>query len=357
MINYRKSYFKKLIFSAVGLIPTSILMRLAKLDVLLPYHHLVSDSYAPHISPLYDFKNVKEFKKDLDYLLRYFSPISPIDIVDALVHSKPIPKNSFLLTFDDGLREVYDTVAPILKEKGLPAVFFLNSDFIDNRKLFYRFKAGLIIDKILSGAVSQAKQEEIEYLIEGELGYLRGSVIDKIKVIDYHSKSILSEIATTVGVSYSDFLESYKPYLTSDQIIKLSRDGFYFGAHSIDHPNYELIDINHQLYQTIESANFVNNRYNFEHNFFAFPHLDKSVSEKFFDIISGRDIGRFDLIFGNCNQKKDKYPNILHRFNSENPQFDINTLVSSVLLYTCFNKLLGRTYVRRAKKNKNVQVH
>jgi hypothetical protein len=36
---------------------------------------------------------------------------------------------------------------PILRRKGVPATVFVNSDFVDNQDLFFRFKAALIIDK------------------------------------------------------------------------------------------------------------------------------------------------------------------------------------------------------------------
>ena len=61
---------------------------------------------------------------------------------------KQLSQGKVFLSFDDGLREVYTIIAPILKERGLPATFFITTDFIDNKKLFYRNKASLLIEAI-----------------------------------------------------------------------------------------------------------------------------------------------------------------------------------------------------------------
>ncbi|WP_262708643.1 polysaccharide deacetylase family protein [Natronoflexus pectinivorans] len=60
---------------------------------------------------------------------------------------KPASK-IFHLTFDDGLSEIYHETIPILEKKGIPATIFLNTGFIDNKKMFYRFKSSLVIESI-----------------------------------------------------------------------------------------------------------------------------------------------------------------------------------------------------------------
>lgn len=339
---------KKILFKIIGMIPIKVLKKISGVDVLLPYHHLVCDYYAPHIHPLYDFKNEKEFKNDLEYLLKHFKPISPSEIQKVVERGEKLPKNRFLLTFDDGLRETYDIVAPILKEKGIPAIFFLNPAFIDNKDLFFRFKTGLILNEIQKDKCSKNTLKSIESFLSKEVNLSEKNLIQKIKSIDYQRRHLLDDIGLIMEISFDEFLKSYRPYLSSSQIKKMLEDGFHFGAHSIDHPYYKNIDLDEQLYQTIGSSLMVKNIINTDYNFFSFPHLDKRVSESFFDFLfTENKANRFDLIFGNCNQKKDKYSNILHRFNSENPTYDISSLICSVLLYVTINKIRNNNLVRR----------
>ena len=116
--------------------------------VILPYYHMVSDESLPHVRPLYQYKNISQFKQDLDFLLTHFKPVSLQDLLNSLGGKTTLPPRSFLLSFDDGFREMAEVVAPILKAKGVPAVFFLNSAFVDNHELCFQQKIALLVDRL-----------------------------------------------------------------------------------------------------------------------------------------------------------------------------------------------------------------
>ena len=52
------------------------------------------------------------------------------------------------LSFDDGLREIANEIAPLCRQVGVPATFFVNSASLDNRFLCFRNKASLLIEKL-----------------------------------------------------------------------------------------------------------------------------------------------------------------------------------------------------------------
>ena len=142
-----KEYFIK--YARLIPLSTSVLMKLGAKKVILPFYHGVSDCSLSYIRQLYSIKSEKEFKEDLDYLLKWFEPISLKSFKNHISNKTRLVENSFLLTFDDGLSSFYDVVAPILLEKKIPAINFLNKNFIDNEQLFYRFKVSLLIERIL----------------------------------------------------------------------------------------------------------------------------------------------------------------------------------------------------------------
>ena len=109
----------------------------------LPFYHTVSNKYLPYILN-YPFKNSTQFETELDYYLKYFKPVS----LDYLVENPKPNKNVFHLSFDDGLRECEELIAPVLLKKGIPATFFVNSGFVDNQALFHRYKASLILSEL-----------------------------------------------------------------------------------------------------------------------------------------------------------------------------------------------------------------
>ena len=144
---------KQAFYSLSSLLPLSWLTRFSPQRILLPYHHVVSNEPLPHIQNLYAYKGQRQFEKDLDWLLQHFRPLHPQQIRDHIFHEKQLPPHGFLLSFDDGFREVHDVVAPLLERKGVPAIFFINPAFIDNKELFYRCVLSLILEKIKGNAM------------------------------------------------------------------------------------------------------------------------------------------------------------------------------------------------------------
>ena len=108
-----------LVKSTLYSISTSKLLNSFKKQTIYPYYHIVSDKKTPHINSLYLFKNIKEFIHDIDFLKRHYKALNPSQIFNRSYH-----ENSFLISFDDGLKENYTIIYPILKEKNLKAIFF-----------------------------------------------------------------------------------------------------------------------------------------------------------------------------------------------------------------------------------------
>jgi len=86
--------------------PTSLLRALAGVEFILPYYHVVSDHEIPHVKHLYRHKSVSDFKADLDFILAHYSPIDLSELLNHVQSGRPLPEKSFLLTFDDGFREM-----------------------------------------------------------------------------------------------------------------------------------------------------------------------------------------------------------------------------------------------------------
>ena len=113
---------------------------------VFPIYHMISDEDVSYVKHLYSYKNVKSFTADLDFFLKYYKPIDLTTLLISVKEKTELPKHSFLISFDDGFKELYDIVVPILKQKGIPATFFINKCFIDNKEMFYRNKASLLIE-------------------------------------------------------------------------------------------------------------------------------------------------------------------------------------------------------------------
>ncbi|GHV20531.1 hypothetical protein FACS1894174_02560 [Bacteroidia bacterium] len=239
---------------------TTGLIRYAGANLIFPFFHTVSDKYLPHIHPLYRPKTIKEFCEDLDFLLKYFQPVDMDTVYSHCSGEKMIGRPSFHLSFDDGLREIYDIVTPILYRKGIPFTVFVNSDFIDNRNLFFRHK----------------------------------------------------EVLKSQSIDPDTFLNEKRPYLSTIQLKEMQKKGVHIGAHSANHPYYNSLEEKQQIAQTLESCSFVKKIFEQKLTTFAFPFTDTGISDSFFEAIyptvdlsfgisgiyfqhNGRHIGRIDM--------------------------------------------------------------
>lgn len=85
------------------------------------YHYVRSpDSRFPNFKS----RSPEEFLCQLKYFKQKFNVISPALCKQAYCDEVQLPERSLLLTFDDGYREHFTTVFPLLKAESLAAVFF-----------------------------------------------------------------------------------------------------------------------------------------------------------------------------------------------------------------------------------------
>jgi peptidoglycan/xylan/chitin deacetylase (PgdA/CDA1 family) len=314
---------------------------------LLPVYHTVSDTKLPHIAHLYRVKNVREFEADLDFLLKKYQPIDYFEfrksIDKAGRNSDKTQKKTFLLSFDDGLREFHDVIAPILLRKGVPAINFLNSDFIDNRALFFRYKVSVVIGflKENSGVLNTSSLKNFKQANP----LFQQNPTAFLLQIKYHNQAILDELAQVIGCDFDAFLETQQPYLTTPQIKSLIQKGFQFGAHSIDHPQYQFLDLAEQIRQTQVSMDFVQQQFALDYRIFAFPFTDFGVSQAFFDTLKTEQI--VDYSFGCAGQKYELFSGHSHRIPFEKQDFSAKTIHNWEMLYFMLKAAIGRNVIRR----------
>jgi peptidoglycan/xylan/chitin deacetylase (PgdA/CDA1 family) len=306
---------RQLVTGVLAGVPPSLLTRVTRARLVIPYYHVVSDEDLWHVKHLYGYKSPKQFIQDLEFLLRYYSPIGLPDLLDHVKRGRSLPSPALLLTFDDGFREMHDVVAPILRAKGVSATFFVNSGFIDNVEFCYLNKASLLIEHIRrrnSGAANAALARLLEH------HQIRaGDLESGIRAITYETRAVLDDLVTAADVDVAGYLADRQPYLTSAAIQTLIAHGFHIGAHSVDHPLYASLPLDEQISQTVTSVTAIRSQFRLPYGAFAFPHSDHGVSQEYFRRVAAT--GVVDLSFGEAGLLGDSAACNLQRFSLENP--------------------------------------
>ncbi|MFC1664584.1 polysaccharide deacetylase family protein, partial [Pseudomonadota bacterium] len=238
-------------------------------------YHLVTDEEVAHTRYLYRHRSTHQFEADLDILLKIFTPITMGALLDQINRGIPLPSNAMFLSFDDGLREQVEVVAPILSRKGVPATFFITRDFVNNKTLFYRFKASLLIDAFNS--LDELRRAQVGACL-GLPQTGRQHCLDAILRVNYRSRFLLDELAEIIDLNFGEYLSEKRPFMTMDEISSLIANGFTIGAHSVDHPHYREIALHEQLRQTRESTDFIHNTFASTYTAFAFPFSNEGVN-------------------------------------------------------------------------------
>jgi len=313
---------------------------------ILPFYHTVSDQELIHVKHLYDVKTVECFEKDLDFFLKYYKPIDYKTFKSNIETGQSTKEKTFLLSFDDGLREFHDIIAPILIRKGIPALCFLNSGFIDNKDLFYRFKASILIEELIKSVHSQAKQDKINKWFTDKCLSLKDNY-KSLRSIDYLNKHYLDELAEIINIDFNDYLQTIKPYMDSNQIKDLIKQGFEFGAHSIDHPQFFKLKKDQQIAQFEESVNEIRNTFDLDYKVFSFPFTDFGVSMDFFNTVFDTNVPIAELSFGSAGLKNDSFVKSFQRIAMEKAHFSAKDIIYYEYFYYFLKSIINKNTIIR----------
>jgi len=344
------SGYKDLFFNVSALMLKHIslnkLISLTKKKFVMPLYHCVSENAPDHIRHLYHVKSVSEFEEDLDSILKYYNPVIPSDLKSIIDNGGKVAKNSFILTFDDGLREFYEVITPILLRKGIPAICFLNSDFVGNTALFFRYKASTLTAYSLKNEIKLTRKDFLDAGLPAEQLEKLSEAFPLLS-LGYRYKNVIDALAVKTGCDFEKYLNKVKPYMNQDEIKQLIDKGFLFGAHSMDHPLFSEIDEEDQLKQTTESMNFVQNTFDLDYRYFAFPFTDTGVKESFFKSLhSGSN--KIDLTFGTSGLKNDPTTHHWQRIPMEYGKDNAENILKSEYLYYLMKAYLGKNTIRRS---------
>ena len=338
-----KAIRQTILTKLISTIPYPLWEKMAKPELVVPYYHLVSDEEVLHVKHLYKYKNTRQFQQDIDFLANRFTVIGLNDLLRYLDSGTPLPQKTLLFTFDDGLREIYDIVAPMLLQRGISATIFVSSGFLDNQKLFFKHKASILADYFQHHRNPKVYRE-ISRIFQ-KYGIKCNEIYQGILSITYSNCTMLDEAAELIGYDFEHYLQTKKPYLTSDQIQRLLSQGFTIGAHSIDHPYYSALSLDQQLFQTLRSIEVIKNQFNLAYRAFSFPYSDHLVTNTFFTTLFSS--GKIDISFGNQGLRKDDFPANIQRINLEKQVLPAHQQLAYEYAKKIYNGLRRKEYVQR----------
>jgi len=171
-----------------------------------------------------DALNVEGIRRQFNYLRRHFRVVPLLRLAEQLASGRKLDRNLVALTIDDGRRNCYEFLFPLLKEFGLPATFFVVSSFI-------RGEDWIWTDKVLWLSEQSTPPEE---LIPGKLdGAFRS--LNRMRPEDRNLR--IESLATSIGATFPKTIPAkYRP-CSWTELREMAESGLVeIGSHTVTHP-------------------------------------------------------------------------------------------------------------------------
>ncbi len=270
------------------------------------FYHVISDKPLHYIQNLYLYRNIKTFKADLEFFASKFNFISYDQLITHIKNGVSLPRYPIFLSFDDGHREMYDIVAPILRERGIPATFFIISSTVDNQSMITAHKKGLCLEKI-----SRFTEKETIRLLNKFKSFYGSEIKDKATLIQIvrslrnpkEHNFLIECLIRLLEIDVEDILEKYSPYMTVSQLKSLLKQGFHLGAHSRQHIKFEYLSTEERESEICESVVFMQKNLLLSKAGFSFPNNTKDVSHEWM-VSMQNQYPTVEVFFGTAGYEK-----------------------------------------------------
>lgn len=204
--------------------------------VILGYHSIQErpEVYANSIG-LGITHSASLFERQMELIARKYTPVSLEEIRLVLEGEKNVPKQAVAVTFDDGYSDNYEIADPILRRHGIPATFYLTTDWIGTREVpwFCRLRHAF------------ATTKKNEWSVAGQVWKLydsksRNAALQAaFDIVSSKSGGACRAVVQTIeqDLDVEPLSPSAGLMMSWDQARKLLHSGHIVGSHTMSHPN------------------------------------------------------------------------------------------------------------------------
>ena len=205
---------------------------------VLAYHRIMDvDENFPFDIELIS-ASCKQFEEQINFVSKYFTPITIEQLVECYNTSTALPEKSVLITFDDGFEDNYKNAFPILEKFNVPATIFLSTDYISSNKTLWFDRLAYFIlnsDEDIFRLVLESKFN-IKNNYENRRSVLE-EVMEYVKHIPNSEREILlDDMYSKYHFEYKDNHKHLSTTLTWEQIKEMDKSNISFGSHTLSHP-------------------------------------------------------------------------------------------------------------------------
>lgn len=221
------------------------------------------------------------FEKQILFLKKNYRIISGEELVDIIKNNKPFPKNSCLITFDDGWMDNYINAFQILKKYNVPAIIFISTDYIGTNRIFWHERLCNILTRVdyNSNKLSDIESkwptnilERISNIINAPEHQRRLLINDLVEFIKSYSLDEINNLIRGLEALFDVVEEVSQPVMLSwEQVKEMSQNNICFGSHTKSHTILTQISTDKVFEELREPKSIIENKLGKPVYFFAYP--------------------------------------------------------------------------------------
>jgi peptidoglycan/xylan/chitin deacetylase (PgdA/CDA1 family) len=196
--------------------------------------HNISATQSPFTAGIRVSITPERFASALRFLTAHYAPVHLQDVLTNR-DGRGLPARALLVTFDDAYTSVAEWAAPLCRQYGVPAVFFVNAAFLDNQRLapdnLVCYIANTMGMETINAAIRVVPGKETLKL--DSLSEVFGEFFPAISLAQ--REVFLEELRQSSGINESRMAKEANLYLTSKQLRDLVSFDFEIGNHTYTH--------------------------------------------------------------------------------------------------------------------------
>jgi peptidoglycan/xylan/chitin deacetylase (PgdA/CDA1 family) len=226
-------------------------------------YHRVDDDSDVFLNKL----DTQTFKKQLRYVEERFE-ILPLNDLSQRLKAGTSERNSYAaLTFDDGYKDNFAQVLPILRKHGIKAAFFPIIDVLDRKSMLWVDEVRYLIHHYDEREILwNEKHINLDSPIEKEIAV--NQIVSSLRSRDMGNG--LNKLRERCGgEAPHELIESL--YMSWDEIKETSEEGHTIGSHTISHPDLTRLSLAEARKEVVESKTRLEKELGVEVDAFAYP--------------------------------------------------------------------------------------
>ena len=215
----------------------------------------------------------QNFEQQLTSLKKDHHFLTLDEFCDILTTQKKFPKNSLLVTFDDGYADNYQNALPVLESLGLQAVFYVATATLNTHDLFWWDELDLIFRDIEPGLLIDLQNK---YKLDNSTELYKFYLTSCKNASSLEERSgYINELRAKHTVA-PGIAGDYRS-LTFDELIQFSASkSTVIGAHTVNHLALSCLTEDVQRNEISASVKILSNILKRDIKHFSFPYGEKS---------------------------------------------------------------------------------